>query len=120
MVGIGHDAVSRRQMTHLDSWIGGTAMPSSNTMVTGDVWTSGYYSADSISGGNIRLSLAIYQKAWMGMWIVRATGERLYNPDPDVFALSTIDAALRVLAPKSRVAERAVNVQLERSWRLNG
>ncbi len=118
VVGIGHDAVSGRQMTHLDSWIGGTAMPSSNSMVTGDVWTSGYYSADSISGGNIRLSLAMYQKAWMGMWIVRVTGERLYNPDPDVFALSTVDAALRVLAPKSRVAERAVNVQLERSWRL--
>lgn len=118
VVGIGHDAVSRRQMTHLDSWIGGTAMPGSSTMVTGDIWTSGYYSADSISGGNIRVSLAIYQQAWKGMWIVRATSERLYNPDPDVFALSTIDAALRTLAPKSRVAERAVNVLLERSWHL--
>ena len=118
VVGIGHDAVSRRQMTHLDSWIGGTAMASSNTMLTGDIWTSGYYSADSISGGNIRVSLAIYRQAWRGMWIVRATSERLYNPDPDVFALSTVDAALRTLAPKSRVAERAVNVLLERSWHL--
>ena len=118
VVGIGNDAVSRRQMTHLDSWIGGTAMPNANAMVTGDIWTSGYYSADSISGGNIRVSLAVYLQAWRGMWIVRATGERLYNPDPDVFALSTVDAALRTLAPKSRVAERAVNVLLERSWHL--
>ncbi len=118
VVGIGHDVVSRREMKRLDSWVGGTIMPRASTIVTGDLWTSGYYSGDSISGGNIRVSLALYQQSWNGMWIARATSERLYNPDPDVFALSTVDATLRTLAPKLRIAERAVNVSLERSWHL--
>ena len=118
VVGVGRDIVTGSTMTHFDSWVGATEMPRLSTIITGDLWTSGYWSADSVSAGTVRASLAFYQQAWNGMWILRATSERLYNPDPDVFALATVDAALHTLAPKSRVAERALNVSLERSMHL--
>ena len=41
--------------------------------------------------------------------------ERLWRPDPDVFALSTADAMLRTLSPTSRLAVQALSVQAERS-----
>jgi hypothetical protein len=118
VVGFGRDRATDRWMSHLDSWIGGTAMLRSSTIFTGDIWASGYWSTDSVSNGNLRVSLAVYQQAWRGMWIARVASERLYNPDPDVFALSTVDQTLRVLTPQARVAERAINVWLERSLHL--
>ena len=51
-----------------------------------------------MQNGTIRTSLALIRKATKGMWILRAGWEHIYNPDPDVFALSTVDPMLRTLA----------------------
>ena len=129
VVSYGVETRSRTDITHFDGWVGGTAMLNKSTVFTGDLWTSGYWNRDSVSNGNIRFSGAVYDRAWKGMWLLRGTYERLFNPDPDVFALTTVDPFLRTLAPNSRLAETASSITLERSftlystegrWALNG
>lgn len=119
VISIGHELNTEARLTHLDGWIGGTAMLGPNTIVTGDAWTSGYWSSDSVQNGTLRLAGAMYRNAARGMWIVRAASERIYNPDPDVFALSTTDPMLRSLAPSAgRLAESALLVSVERAFHL--
>ena len=129
VVSYGVETVSRTDITHFDGWLGATAMLNSSIVLTGDLWASGYWNRDSVSNGNLRFAGAVYSRAWRGMWLLRGTYERLYNPDPDVFALTTVDPFLRTLAPNSRLAETASSVTLERSftlystegrWSLNG
>lgn len=116
--GLGHDRASGALLTHADGWVGGTARPNRNVVVTGDLWWSGYRTRDSLFNGSLRFKAATYVSARRGIWSARVALERLYNPDPDVFALSTSDPMLRTLAPDSRLAESALNVNLERSIHL--
>jgi hypothetical protein len=116
--GVGHDVYRNAQMSHLDGWAGITELFGPNTVFTGDVWSSGFWSSDSVQNGTVRTSLALIRKAPKGMWILRGGWEHIYNPDPDVFALSSIDPLLRLLAPTSRLAEQALNVTAERSLHL--
>lgn len=118
VAGVGRETTANKQITHVDGWIGATAMPSTGTILTADAWSSGYWGDDSLSNGSLRLVGVLYQRAARGFWIVRASHERLYNPDPDVFALATIDPMLRTLAPLSRLAESALSVSAERSLHL--
>ncbi|HVT37897.1 MAG TPA: hypothetical protein VHE78_02520 [Gemmatimonadaceae bacterium] len=118
VVGSGVEANSRTDITHLDAWFGTTTMLTSSTVLTGDLWASGYWNRDSVSNGNLRLAGALYDRAWRGIWLLRGSFERLYNPDPDVFALTTVDPFLRTLAPNSRLAEIASSVTLERSFHM--
>jgi hypothetical protein len=118
VVGVGRDAASGRSITHVDGWAGGTATPRSGTVLTGDLWWSGYWNHDSLSNGTLRMQTALYQRGVRGVWSLRATLERLYNPDPDVFALSTVDPGLRTLLPAVRLAEGAFNASVERSVHL--
>ena len=60
-----------------------------------------------MQNGTLRTALTVIANARRGMWIFRGGWEHIYNPDPDVFALSTIDPLLRLLAPASRLAEQA-------------
>jgi hypothetical protein len=129
VVGYGVEANSRTDITHFDAWVGTTTMLRSTTVFTGDLWASGYWNRDSVSNGNVRFSGAVYDRAWRGIWLLRGSFERLYNPDPDVFALTTVDPCLRTLAPNSRLAEIASSATLERSvhmyssegrWALDG
>ena len=118
VVGYGVESNSRTDITHFDGWIGTTNLLTRNTVFTGDFWLSGYWNRDSVSNGNVRLAGAIYDKAWRGLWLLRGSFERLYNPDPDVFALTTVDPFLLTLAPNSRLAEAATTTTLERSFHL--
>ena len=119
VVSVGNERNAGARLTHVDGWIGGTAMPGANTIVTGDVWWSGYWGSDSVSNGTLRLAGALYRNAAHGMWIVRGASERIYNPDPDVFALSTTDPMLRSLAPYAgRLAESALLISVERAFHL--
>jgi hypothetical protein len=118
VAGVGRETTANTTITHVDGWIGATTMPTSGTILTADAWSSGYWGHDSLSNGSLRLVGALYQRAARGFWIVRASHERLYNPDPDVFALATIDPMLRTLAPLSRLAESALSVSAERSLHL--
>src|ERR1019366_9035185 len=115
VAGVGHDLFRHTNITHLDGWIGITQLWGPRTVFTGDVWSSGFWSSDSVQNGTLRTSMALFQKANRGLWIFRGAWERIFNPDPDVFALSTIDPLLRLLAPASRLAERALSLTAERS-----
>ena len=115
VLGVGHDRTNNARIIHVDGWMGGTTRPTRGTVVTGGVWWSGYRSRDSLFNGSLRLAVATYQRARRGTWSVRAAVERLQNPDPDVVALATADPLLRALAPDSRLAERALSVNVERS-----
>lgn len=116
--GVGHDLFRDATMTHVDGWVGITELFGPNTVFTGDVWSSGFWSPDSVQNGTIRTSVTLIRKAPKGMWILRGGWEHIYNPDPDVFALSTVDPLLRLLAPSSRLAEQALSVTAERSMHL--
>jgi hypothetical protein len=116
--GMGHELFRDITISHLDSWVGLTELLGPNTVFTGDVWSSGYWSTDSVQNGTLRTSVALIRKAAKGMWILRGGWEHIYNPDPDVFALSTVDPLLRLLAPTSRLAEQALSVTAERSLHL--
>ncbi len=118
VIAAGHDRATDALITHMDGWAGGTAMLSSGTVLTGDVWSSGYFNQDSVSNGTLRFSAALYQRARGGMWTFRLTSERVYNPDPDVFALSNLDPMLRSLTPNARLAESALAITAERSLHL--
>jgi hypothetical protein len=116
--GMGHELFRDTRITHLDGWAGITELLGPNTVFTGDVWSSGYWSHDSVQNGTLRAALTVIRKAQRGMWIVRGGWEHIYNPDPDVFALSTIDPLLRLLAPASRLAEQAASASAERSLHM--
>jgi hypothetical protein len=117
-VAIGHDAGANDRIVHYDGWIGGTTLITPGMILTGDIWASGYLESDSLANGELRTSIALYRRARGGMWIFRAGAEHLFNPDPDVFALSSIDPLLHSLAPSSRLAESAIAVGAERSMHL--
>jgi hypothetical protein len=116
--GAGHELFRDTRITHVDGWAGTTELLGPNTVFTGDVWSSGYWASDSVQNGTLRTSMTVIRKAVNGLWIFRGGWEHIYNPDPDVFALSTIDPLLRLLAPTSRLAEQALNVTAERSLHL--
>ena len=115
VVGVGRELFVGGPITHFDSWGGYTAQPDASTILTGDLWLSGYVENDSIADGVARIAAAAYRRAPRGSWALRVAAERVLNPDPDVFALSTVDPTLRALIPGSRLAESAFNVTLERS-----
>jgi hypothetical protein len=118
VLGVGHELYRDASITHLDAWAGITELLGPNTVFTGDVWSSGYWMRDSVQNGTVRTSMTLIRKATKGLWIVRGGWEHIYSPDPDVFALSTIDPLLRLLAPASRLAEQALNVTTERSMHM--
>ncbi len=118
VAGAGYEDHSRSTIVHIDGWLGLTAKPTSGTVVTGDVWASGYYLLDSLANGAVRASMAVYERGFRGIWALRLATERLVNPDPDVYALSTSDPVLRSLAPSTRLAESAITASLERSVTL--
>ncbi len=116
--GVGHELFRDTRITHLDGWLGTTELLGPSAVFTGDVWSSGYWSNDSVQNGTLRTALTVITKAQRGMWIFRGGWEHIYNPDPDVFALSTVDPLLRLLAPASRLAEQATSVSAERSLHM--
>ena len=118
VAGLGHDLATNGPIAHLDGWMGFTSLLSAGTVLTGDVWMSGYFNRDSVSNGRLRIAGALFQRARGGLWILRVANERVYNPDPDVFALSMLDPMLRAITANSRLAETALTITAERSLHL--
>jgi hypothetical protein len=114
----GHDLATKGPIGHLDGWTGFTSLLSAETVLTGDLWMSGYFNRDSVSNGRLRIAGALFQRARGGLWILRVANERVYNPDPDVFALSILDPMLRAITANSRLAETALTITAERSLHL--
>jgi hypothetical protein len=118
IVGFGRDLATKGLIGHLDGWTGFTSLLTPGTVFTGDAWMSGYFNSDSVSNGRLRLAAAIFHRARRGLWILRVANERVYNPDPDVFALSILDPMLRAITANSRLAETALTITAERSLHL--
>lgn len=120
LLGSGYDRTSRAPVTHVDLWIGKMFIPAPRSLVTADVWTSGYRSPSAWSGGSLRGSLAYVSQAPRGMWSATLAAERLFDPDPDVRALATADPASPAFSERGQFAEGAASLSLERSVRLIG
>ena len=115
LVAVGTDAVTGGPALHADLWSGKAWLPSSGSLLVADLWGSGYLRAGDWEAASARASLGYYRGAARGAWWLRAVGERLLRPDPDVRALAIEDVAGRALPEEARLAATALSVSLERS-----
>ncbi|HEU4643654.1 MAG TPA: hypothetical protein VFS44_14450 [Gemmatimonadaceae bacterium] len=129
VLGLGKELESGRGAAHLDLWGGRAWMPRRGHLLVADVWSSGFIGDGFWHAGTIRGLLSYYAAAPRGTWQARLGAERLFDPDPDVRALATVDPALSLYPRDSRLAELAVSASLERdvelrklssSWNLDG
>ncbi len=102
----------------VDSWVGRVWLPSRTTMVTADVWGSGFLTGGRVDAMSLRVALRAKRAASSGLWDLRLLGERLENPDPDLKALIAEDPAARALPADHRLAQSTLGVSLERQRRL--
>jgi hypothetical protein len=129
VVGIGKDFVREEPLVHLDLWGGRIWQPDRRHVVVADVWSSGYLGQNRWDDATVRGSLTMYRRAHRGVWLANLAGERLFNPDPDVRALATLDHTIQAYPKRSRLAESALAASLERdvhimsamrSWTVDG
>ncbi|MCC7194627.1 MAG: DUF2029 domain-containing protein [Gemmatimonadaceae bacterium] len=118
VTGMGRDLRTGGTIAHWDGWAGVTAMPTPASVLTADVWSSGYRTRDTVSNASVRANATLVARAPGGLWTAAFSAERVWNPDPDVFALATSDPMLRTLRPSSRLAEQALSARVERSAAL--
>lgn len=127
IVGVGRDAVTASPMTHLDLWAGRVwtvargpnATP--RVVLTTDVWASGFGRMNGAGGwtaGTTRFALGAFAPARGGRRSVRLVAERLSNPDPDTRGLAWSEPSLRRASGRSRLAETALSLTMERTTRL--
>ncbi|NUP56439.1 MAG: hypothetical protein HOQ19_11435 [Gemmatimonadaceae bacterium] len=90
VLGAGYERDARTPALKLDAWMGRVWIPARGRLVTVDGWASGYAGHDVDANHIARLSTGWYQQAWRGMWAARLTGERLFEVDPDIRALSLL------------------------------
>ena len=120
LIGSGYDRATGAPATHVDVWIGKIFVPASRSLLTADLWMSGYELPSHWSGGSLRGSIAYFRPAPRGLWSMRLAAERLFDPDPDVRALATADQATPAFSDVGRFAEGAASFSIERSVRLLG
>ncbi|GAC1690462.1 MAG: hypothetical protein NVS9B3_09040 [Gemmatimonadaceae bacterium] len=118
LVGAGRDSATRGLILHPDVWTGKIWAPGNHALVGVDVWASAYRVRDSISAGSVRAAMSLFSLAPHGLWILRGAAERLVNPDPDIYALATIDPLLRSAAPRLALASEAFVGSAERTVHL--
>jgi hypothetical protein len=118
VIGLGRDLALGAPMMHVDLWAGKAWLPWRSSLALADVWASGYLANNRWDAGTFRASLGFYQAAKRGFWTIRATGERLVNPDPDIRSFVTIDPTSRLVPDSRRLAEASVGVSVERDVRL--
>ena len=118
VTGVGRETHTNATITHWDGWVGATVMPTAGSVLTADIWSNGYRVKDSVTNTSLRASATLVVKAKNGLWTARAAAERLWDPDPDVFALSISDPMFKTLSPTSRLAERALSAHVERAAAL--
>jgi hypothetical protein len=127
VVGVGRDLVAGTPVLHLDGWIGKSWLAGTSSLVSGDLWGSGYAWPGTWSGGMFRGALAWTLAAPRGRWSARLSGQRLMRPDPDLRTLATDDRTVPLLPTALRLShsalagdvEREVDLRrLSRSWSL--
>jgi hypothetical protein len=118
VVGIGEDFVRDQPLVHLDFWGGRIWQVDRRHVVVADVWSSGYAGEHRWNAATVRASVTTYRRAHRGMWLANLAAERLFNPDPDVRALATLDHTIQAYPRRSRLAESALAASLERDVRI--
>ncbi|MEO7104334.1 MAG: hypothetical protein ABI311_13135 [Gemmatimonadaceae bacterium] len=118
IVAVGRDFLTTRLAIHLDAWSGRIWSPDKHSLVTADVWASGFRTGPEWSAASVRGALGAYRAATRGLWSARLAAEELSDPDPTVRALSTFDPTIPSLPPRSRLAEAALAGSLERTLHL--
>lgn len=114
----GYDRAGGASMIHLDGWAGFTFAPTPLGLLTLDLWMNEYRSEGIVSNAVTRAAAQWIRPTRAGYWLLRAGSETIHNPDPDVHALTTLDAIRQVVSPRSNLAESARTVLLEHDWRL--
>jgi len=117
VTGFGTDFVSRLPAMRVDLWGGRVWSPGSRDALVTDLWVSGFVSG-GLHAGSVRAHGVYYRAAPRGLWIAQVAGERLFDPDPDVRALGTLDPALPLFPSDSRIAELALSAAVERDVHL--
>lgn len=115
---VGRDFLARRPAIHLDAWGGRMWSPGQHSLVTADMWASGFRTGPEWSAASVRGALGAYRAAARGLWSAHVAAEELTDPDPTVRALSMFDPTIPSLPPRSRLAEAALAGSLERTLHL--
>jgi hypothetical protein len=129
IVGVGPDFLASSAVLHVDLWTGRSWQPGGRTLILGDLWGSGYVGNERIDAATMRLGVNAFRAAPRGLWQGQLGIERLFNPDPDLRGMATVDPTIAVIPRDSRLAqtgafaalERSVHLfRLTRSWVLDG
>jgi hypothetical protein len=118
LVGLGRERVSGAPVARLDLWTGRVWIPSAGALLVADGWASGYRTPERWSAGTVRGSLLYLHAAPRGTWSARLFAEELFDPDPDVRALTSLDPTLPALETAARLAEAGVGASVERAVHL--
>jgi hypothetical protein len=114
----GRDLADGRPKTHVDGWLARTWTSRNRSLVTGGVWSSGYIASNVLQAATTRGSLIALTPTPNGAWEIRVAAERLYDPDPTIRALRSIDPIGALLPQAARLAKGAASVSAERNIRL--
>jgi hypothetical protein len=118
IVGFGPDFLSGMGVLHVDLWTGRVWRPNTRTLVVGDLWGSGYVGDERIDAATMRLGMNVIRAAPRGLWKGQMGLERLFNPDPDLRGMASVDPTIPVIPHDSRLAQTGVFASLERSAHL--
>jgi hypothetical protein len=118
ILGAGPDFISQTGVFHTDFWAGRTWRPGRGSLVVGDVWASGYFGDERIDAATMRLGVTAFRAASRGLWKGQVGFERLFNPDPDLRGMASVDPTIAVIPRDSRLAQTGAFASLERSAHL--
>lgn len=114
----GRDLSDGRTKVHIDDWVARTWTSANRALITAGVWTTGYLANRSVQAGSARGSLIALSPTANGAWEFRAAAERLYDPDPIVRALRSVDPLGAMLPRAATLAQAATSISAERAFRL--
>lgn len=118
LVGVGREFIGHGPVVHLDAWMGKAWRPSTTSLISSDLWVSGYRAARRWNAGTLRGNIGYERAARRGTWQTRLGAEWLFDPDPDLGALVTADPTAGALPDAARLAEGAIALSVERDVRL--
>lgn len=121
LIGVGHEDVSGGTASFGSAWIGRMWIPSYQSLVSVDFWTSGYLIANrrNFDAASSRALVSYYARRGSSLLTLHGAAEKLVNPDPDVRALETFDPTISLIPTPYRLSENAVAAQAEEAWPLH-
>ena len=114
----GRDGVDGRTKTHIDGWTARTWTLADRSLIAGGLWSSGYVADKLVEAATLRGSLATLTPTANGAWQFRLTAERLYDPDPTVRVLRSVDPVGALLPSTARLAKVSASISAERDFRV--